>query len=151
MAGDIDYSDEVRTMLFVLLGDKPLRADSDLAYGSSVPFEDFATSLMTLRDMITDSLSSVRGALPPQVAQQYTAAMSALLGTGGVDHLQEFTDQLMPDEARHHAAAYPVSWRIGWETRSNLGPTGCRPVPALRTATKLASPSPDTTVGRSTR
>ncbi|WP_405804152.1 hypothetical protein OG729_03290 [Streptomyces sp. NBC_00210] len=94
MPNDIEFSDEVRDMLFVLLGDRPLQANSDLAYGSSVPFLDFADRLMDLRDRITDSVSSVQGALPPQVAEQYVQAMSTLTGTNGVDHFEEFIKQL---------------------------------------------------------
>ncbi|MGI5404617.1 hypothetical protein ACQEVG_35200 [Streptomyces sp. CA-135486] len=94
MPADIEFSDEVRDMLFVLLGDRPLQANSDLAYGSSVPFLDFADRLMDLRNRITDSVSSVQGALPPQVAEQYVQAMSTLTGTNGVDHFEEFIQQL---------------------------------------------------------
>lgn len=92
--GDIEFSEEVSTMLFVLLGERPLQADSDLAYGSRLPFQDYGDRLRDLSDKIRDSLSSVQGALPPQVAEQYIQAMGMLTGTNGVDHFGEFVKQL---------------------------------------------------------
>ncbi|WP_406398019.1 hypothetical protein OH805_03650 [Streptomyces sp. NBC_00879] len=94
MPGDIEFSEEVSTMLFVLLGERPLQADSDLAYGSRLPFQDYGDRLRDLSDKIRDSLSSVQGALPPQVAEQYIQAMGMLTGTNGVDHFGEFVKQL---------------------------------------------------------
>lgn len=89
----IEFPDDVRKMLFAL-GLEPPQASSDMAYGSSMPFDEYAQALLDLRDRIMESVNRVDGALPTQVADVYKQAMAMLTGAGGQDAMGEFADNL---------------------------------------------------------
>ncbi|WP_444545237.1 scabin-related ADP-ribosyltransferase, partial [Streptomyces bluensis] len=90
---DIEFPDEVRVWLIILLGEEGMQASSKQAYSSSIPFEEYAQRLLELRNRINDSISMVSGALPPRVAENYKAAMSQLVG-GSLDLVTQFSDEL---------------------------------------------------------
>ncbi|MFE0423168.1 hypothetical protein ACFW15_12165, partial [Streptomyces sp. NPDC058953] len=90
----IEFPEEARYILFVLLGELPLQASSDMAFSSSIPYDDKSAQVLDLRSEITDLLNKVDGALPPQVAASFKEALAPLTGAGGQDLLGELAEQI---------------------------------------------------------
>ncbi|MGO4755610.1 hypothetical protein AB4212_44640, partial [Streptomyces sp. 2MCAF27] len=89
----IEFPEEVRWILFVLLGELPLQASSDMAFDRNTPYEDNGDRVLELRDRITDLVYKVDGALPPEVADRFKEAMATLIDVGGSDTMSGFSDQ----------------------------------------------------------
>ncbi|MGW1281418.1 hypothetical protein ACWD4V_31265 [Streptomyces tsukubensis] len=90
----IEFPDPARYILFVLLGELPLQASSDMAFSSSMPYDDKSAQVLDLRNEITDLLGRVDGALPPQVAASFKEALAPLTGAGGPDLLGDLAGQI---------------------------------------------------------
>ncbi|ELP71350.1 hypothetical protein STRTUCAR8_02461, partial [Streptomyces turgidiscabies Car8] len=87
-------SPELNNLLFVLIGEKMLQADEDLAYASHKPYKRLGKNVRSLSDLIEESVRGVGTALPPQVGQQYVRAMRLFVDNGGTNYLREFARQL---------------------------------------------------------
>ncbi|ANW21400.1 sugar-binding protein [Streptomyces clavuligerus] len=79
----IEFPEEARYILFVLLGELPLQASSDMAFSNSLPYDDAAGQVIDMRGNIANLLNQVDGALPPQVAASFKEALAPLTGAGG--------------------------------------------------------------------
>ncbi|MGW6455755.1 sugar-binding protein, partial [Streptomyces sp. NPDC055078] len=90
----IEFPDEARWIIFVLLGELPLQASSDMAYASAVPYDDYADGILDLRERITELVNKVDGALPSAVAARYKEAMGTLTGADGSDVLAQLVGQI---------------------------------------------------------
>ncbi|NBM15782.1 hypothetical protein GUY61_08970, partial [Streptomyces sp. GC420] len=91
---EINFPDEVATMLFVLLGTKPLQARENLAYDSRELYLEYGRGLRDLREAVRQSVSDASTNLPPEVSRRYIEGLSLLTDDGGVDHIQRMIDQL---------------------------------------------------------
>ncbi|MEK8145853.1 hypothetical protein NKH18_45335 [Streptomyces sp. M10(2022)] len=91
---EINFSPEVRTMLFVLLGEMPLQARENLAWESRNLYLNLGNAILELSDAIQVSISDAGTSLPPEVADAYIQGLSLLVNDGGIDHLREAVDQL---------------------------------------------------------
>ena len=74
----IEFPESARWILFVLLGELPLQASSDMAFERSTPFEEHGDRLLELRGRVAELMGKVDGALPPEVAARFKEAMSTL-------------------------------------------------------------------------
>ncbi|MEU5977612.1 lonely Cys domain-containing protein [Streptomyces sp. NPDC047315] len=90
----IEFPEEARWILFVLLGELPLQASSDMAFSSATPYDDKAGQVLTLRGELIDLLGKVDGALPPQVAASFKEALAPLTGMGGSDVLGDLAQEI---------------------------------------------------------
>ncbi|MFB7469073.1 hypothetical protein ACFCZ1_37245, partial [Streptomyces sp. NPDC056224] len=82
----------VNDMLFVLVGEKLIEANEDLAHGSHKPFRQMSRELRELSELTEESIVRARNALPPRVGDDYARAMSPFVGEDG--HLKQFAGQL---------------------------------------------------------
>nr|WSX54020.1 hypothetical protein OG409_36935 [Streptomyces sp. NBC_00974] len=82
----------VNDMLFVLVGEKLIEANEDLAHGSHKPFRQMGRELRELSELTEESIVRARNALPPRVGDDYARAMSPFVGEDG--HLKQFAGQL---------------------------------------------------------
>ncbi|WP_146252183.1 hypothetical protein [Streptomyces carminius] len=96
---EINFPDEVSTMLYVLLGEKPLQARENLAYDSRELYLAYGQRLRALREAVRSSIERAGTDLPPAVADRYVKGLSLLVDDNGVDHLQRMIDS-MDDLAR---------------------------------------------------
>ncbi|MFJ1967631.1 hypothetical protein ACIO93_03080 [Streptomyces sp. NPDC087903] len=90
----IVVSPQLNNLLFVLIGEKMLQADEDLAYASHKPYKRLGKNVRDLSDLIEQSVLGVGQSLPPQVGQQYVRAMRLFVDNGGTNYLREFSKQL---------------------------------------------------------
>lgn len=90
----IIVSPQLNNLLFVLIGEKMLQADEDLAYRSHQPYRRLGKNVRELSDLIEQSVFGVGQALPPQVGRQYVRAMRLFVDDGGTNYLREFARQL---------------------------------------------------------
>ncbi|MBK3628904.1 hypothetical protein JHN59_29575, partial [Streptomyces sp. MBT49] len=90
----IIVSPQLNNLLFVLIGEKMLQADEDLAYRSHQPYKRLGKNVRELSDLIEQSVFGVGQALPPQVGRQYVRAMRLFVDNGGTNYLREFARQL---------------------------------------------------------
>ncbi|MFI6339558.1 hypothetical protein ACIBLC_32000, partial [Streptomyces sp. NPDC050535] len=90
----IIVSPQLNNLLFVLIGEKMLQADEDLAYRSHQPYRRLGKNVRELSDLIEQSVFGVGQALPPQVGRQYVRAMRLFVDNGGTNYLREFAGQL---------------------------------------------------------
>ncbi|QDY80312.1 hypothetical protein [Streptomyces qinzhouensis] len=90
----IEFPEEARWILFILLGELPLQASSDMAFSSATPYDDKAGQVLDLRGELIDLLGKVDGALPPRVAASFKEALAPLTGMGGSDVLGDLADQI---------------------------------------------------------
>ncbi|MER5436089.1 hypothetical protein ABT057_44540, partial [Streptomyces sp. NPDC002588] len=90
----IIVSPQLNNLLFVLIGEKMMQADEDLAYRSHQPYKRLGKNVRELSDLIEQSVFGVGQALPPQVGQQYVRAMRLFVDNGGTNYLREFARQL---------------------------------------------------------
>ncbi|WP_327167286.1 hypothetical protein [Streptomyces subrutilus] len=91
---EIDFPEDVRRMLWVLIGEMPVQARENLAYDSRELYRRFGRGIRELRDEIRLSISEASTALPREVADQYVRGLSLLTDDGGVNHLDAMADQL---------------------------------------------------------
>ncbi|GGW30808.1 hypothetical protein [Streptomyces xantholiticus] len=90
----IQSTPQLDALLFVLIGEKLLQANEDMAYESRLAYARMARRLRDLSDVMEQSgLNSAR-ALPPAVGQNYLRAIRLFYDDGGTNHLKSFADQL---------------------------------------------------------
>ncbi|MFC4034388.1 hypothetical protein ACFO3J_23335 [Streptomyces polygonati] len=90
----IHASTAVNNLLFVLIGERMIQADEDMAYASRLPYQRLGRRVSELTDLIETSVVSVGRSLPPQVGQNYVRSMRLFVDNGGTNYLREFADQL---------------------------------------------------------
>ncbi|MBK6018612.1 hypothetical protein JHN45_47045, partial [Streptomyces sp. MBT53] len=90
----IHATPQLNNLLFVLIGEKFLQADEDMAYANGKPYERLGRRMRDLSDLIEQTAGGVGRALPPQVGNNYVRAMHMFLDSDGVNYLKEFADQL---------------------------------------------------------
>lgn len=86
----IQASKPVNDMLFVLIGERLMQANEDLAHASHEPFRRLAKDVRDLSDVIEQSVVSTGKALPPQVGNDYVRAMSLFVDEEGAGYLKQF-------------------------------------------------------------
>ncbi|SFY43040.1 EndoU domain-containing protein [Streptomyces atratus] len=90
----IQASKPVNDMLFVLIGERLMQANEDLAHASHEPFRRLAKDVRDLSDVIEQSVVSTGKALPPQVGNDYVRAMSLFVDEEGAGYLKQFGGKL---------------------------------------------------------
>ncbi|MYW12522.1 hypothetical protein GT034_29880, partial [Streptomyces sp. SID2563] len=90
----IQVSPQLNNLLFVLIGEKMLQADEDMAYANGRPYGRLGRRVRDLSDLIEQTAGGVGRSLPPQVGNQYVKAMHLFLDNGGKNYLKDFADQL---------------------------------------------------------
>ncbi|MGW1269614.1 WXG100-like domain-containing protein, partial [Streptomyces sp. NPDC002491] len=90
----IQASPPINNMLFVLIGERLIQANEDLARGSHAPYRKLARNLEELSDLIEKSIGGAARALPAQAGQNYVRAMRMFVDEGGAAHLKQFSKQL---------------------------------------------------------
>ncbi|MFD5934379.1 hypothetical protein [Streptomyces sp. NPDC060333] len=112
---EIDFPEDVRRMLWVLIGEMPVQARENLAYDSRELYLRLGRGIRELRDEIRQSIAEASNALPREVADRYVRGLSLLTDDGGVNHLDAMTDQL-DDIARgqidHSMNIQQAKWEI---------------------------------------
>ncbi|WP_392896913.1 hypothetical protein [Streptomyces sp. LN699] len=112
---EIDFPEDVRRMLWVLIGEMPVQARENLAYDSRELYLRLGRGIRELRDEIRQSIAEASTALPREVADRYVRGLSLLTDDGGVNHLDAMTDQL-DDIARgqvdHSMNIQQAKWEI---------------------------------------
>ncbi|MFF2326489.1 MULTISPECIES: hypothetical protein [unclassified Streptomyces] len=90
----IKASPELNNLLFVLIGERLLQADEDLAYASRRPYHRLGERMSQLSTDIERSVLGISRSLPPEVGSNYLKSMKLFIDNGGTNHLNEFSDQL---------------------------------------------------------
>ncbi|MEU8588767.1 hypothetical protein AB0C59_17470 [Streptomyces sp. NPDC048664] len=90
----IEASPQLNNLLFVLIGERLLQANEDLAYASHVPYKQLGKRVLELSDVIEQSVVGTGRALPPRVGNDYVRAMNLFVNDGGTNYLKDFADQL---------------------------------------------------------
>ncbi|MDQ0785004.1 hypothetical protein [Streptomyces sp. B3I8] len=90
----IQVSPQLNNLLFVLIGEKMLQADEDMAYANGAPYGRLARRMRDLSDVIGTTAGGVGRSLPPKVGADYVRAMHMFLDDGGVNYLHDFARQL---------------------------------------------------------
>ncbi|MEU2131694.1 hypothetical protein [Streptomyces sp. NPDC018352] len=90
----IKATPELNNLLFVLIGERLLQADEDLAYASRRPYHRLADRLTDLSGEIEQSAVGISRSLPPKVGANYLQSMKLFIDNGGTNHLRDFSDQL---------------------------------------------------------
>ncbi|MGI5446940.1 hypothetical protein ACQEVM_14425 [Streptomyces sp. CA-243310] len=112
---EINFPDDVRRMLWILIGEMPLEARENLAYDSRELYLRFGRGIRDLQDEIQLSISEAATSLPDDVADPYVRALSLLTNDGGVNHLNAMVDKL-DDIARgqidHSMSIQQAKWEI---------------------------------------
>ncbi|MEV5203833.1 hypothetical protein [Streptomyces sp. NPDC053720] len=90
----IKATPELNNLLFVLIGERLLQADEDLAYASRRPYHRLADRLTDLSGEIEQSVVGISRSLPPKVGASYLQSMKLFIDNGGTNHLRDFSDQL---------------------------------------------------------
>ncbi|MFE6765630.1 hypothetical protein [Streptomyces sp. NPDC057689] len=90
----IQVSPQLNNLLFVLIGEKMLQADEDMAFANGRPYGRLGRRVRDLSDLIEQTAGGVGRSLPPQVGNQYVKAMHLFLDSGGKNYLKDFADQL---------------------------------------------------------
>ncbi|MFE1458919.1 hypothetical protein ACFW7K_29640, partial [Streptomyces sp. NPDC058735] len=92
---EIDFPPDVRTMLWILLGEMPLQARENLAWESRELYLALQKDLIDLRAGARETIQTVEEALPPEVAQPYIDSVRMLTDLpGGTDPIQTLLYQL---------------------------------------------------------
>ncbi|MBK6044688.1 VWA domain-containing protein, partial [Streptomyces sp. MBT55] len=92
---EIDFPPDVRTMLWILLGEMPLQARENLAWESRELYLALQRGLMDLRAASRETIQMVEAALPPEVARPYIESVRMLTDEpGGTDPVQQLLFQL---------------------------------------------------------
>lgn len=79
---EINFPDDVRKMLWILIGEMPLEARENLAYDSRELYLRFGRCIRDLQDEIQLSISEAATSLPDDVADPYVRALSLLTNDG---------------------------------------------------------------------
>ncbi|WP_330113837.1 hypothetical protein [Streptomyces sp. MUM 178J] len=112
---EIVFPEDVRKMLWILIGEMPLQARENLAYASKDLYLDFGRGIRELSDEIQRSIVDASTSLPKDVGDQYVQGLSLLTNDGGVNHLNSMIDQL-EDIARgqvdHSMKIQAAKWEI---------------------------------------
>ncbi|MCY0941816.1 hypothetical protein OTB23_10805 [Streptomyces sp. H34-AA3] len=112
---ELDFPEDVRRMLWILIGEMPVQARENLAYESRELYLRFGKGIKDLRDEIRLSIAEASTALPQEVADRYVQGLSLLTDDGGVDHLNAMADRL-DDIARsqvdHSMNIQQAKWEI---------------------------------------
>ncbi|MDX3329532.1 hypothetical protein PV405_33555, partial [Streptomyces sp. ME02-6979-3A] len=92
---EIDFPPDVRTMLWILLGEMPLQARENLAWESRQLYLALQKGLIDLRAASRETIQMVEDALPPEVAKPYIESVRMLTDMpGGTDPIQQLLYQL---------------------------------------------------------
>ncbi|MFI0115537.1 WXG100-like domain-containing protein, partial [Streptomyces globisporus] len=92
---EIDFPPDVRTMLWILLGEMPLQARENLAWESRELYLALQRGLIDLRAASRETIQMVEAALPPEVARPYIESVRMLTDEpGGTDPVQQLLFQL---------------------------------------------------------
>ncbi|WP_367572055.1 hypothetical protein [Streptomyces globisporus] len=92
---EIDFPPDVRTMLWILLGEMPLQARENLAWESRELYLALQRGLIDLRVASRETIQMVEAALPPEVARPYIESVRMLTDEpGGTDPVQQLLFQL---------------------------------------------------------
>ncbi|MFJ4842033.1 lonely Cys domain-containing protein [Streptomyces sp. NPDC088746] len=91
---EINFPEDVRKMLWILLGEMPLQARENLAWDSRALYLDLGKRVLELRDAVQESVQNAGRALPEDVARGYVQGLSLLTDDGGINRLQELVRQL---------------------------------------------------------
>ncbi|MGW0103499.1 WXG100-like domain-containing protein, partial [Nocardia sp. NPDC003354] len=81
-------------LFFIIIGERFMQANEDLAYQSHEAFKDFAARVERLSDLLEESINASSGALPPEVAERYKRATRMVTDDGGTNYAAEFSKQL---------------------------------------------------------
>jgi hypothetical protein len=112
---EINFPEDVRKMLWILIGEMPLQARENLAYASKDLYLDFGRGIRELSDEIQRSIVDASTSLPKDVGDQYVRGLSLLTNDGGVNHLNSMIDDL-EDIARgqvdHSIKIQAAKWEI---------------------------------------
>lgn len=79
---EIDFPEDVRRMLWVLIGEMPVQARENLAYDSRELYLRLGRGIRELRDEIRQSIAEASTALPREVADRYVRGLSLLTDDG---------------------------------------------------------------------
>ncbi|WP_461027610.1 WXG100-like domain-containing protein, partial [Streptomyces sparsus] len=91
---EINFPEDVRKMLWILLGEMPLQARENLAWDSRALYLDLGKRVLELRDAVQESVQNAGRALPENVARGYVQGLSLLTDDGGINRLQALVRQL---------------------------------------------------------
>ncbi|MFD4237508.1 hypothetical protein, partial [Streptomyces sp. NPDC058542] len=92
---EIDFPPDVRTMLWILLGEMPLQARENLAWESRELYLALQKGLIDLRAASRETIQMVEAALPPEVARPYIDSVRMLTDEpNGSDPIQALLLQL---------------------------------------------------------
>ncbi|MFE6281200.1 hypothetical protein [Streptomyces sp. NPDC057877] len=112
---EINFPEDVRKMLWILIGEMPVQARENLAYASKDLYLDFGRGIRDLSDEIQRSIVDASTSLPKDVGDQYVRGLSLLTNDGGVNHLNRMIDDLN-DIARgqvdHSINIQAAKWEI---------------------------------------
>ncbi|MDX3117805.1 hypothetical protein PV461_31150, partial [Streptomyces scabiei] len=111
----IQASKPVNNMLFVLIGERLIQANEDLARESHAPYRKLSRNLDELADLIEKSIGGAARALPPQAGQNYVRAMRMFVDQGGTAHLSQFSrqlDEIADNRVRTSYQIKEAKWQI---------------------------------------
>ena len=111
----IHASPSVNNMLFVLIGERLLQANEDLAAASHAPYRRLARNLEELSDLIEQSVAGAARSLPAQVGRDYVRAMGTFVDGGGAGFLRQFAadlDGIADDRVRASYQILESKWQI---------------------------------------
>ncbi|NEC45893.1 hypothetical protein G3I63_30045, partial [Streptomyces sp. SID8016] len=92
---EIDFPPDVRTMLWILLGEMPLQARENLAWESRNLYLALQRGLIDLRAAARETIQIVEQAMPPEVARPYIESVRMLTDEpNGTDPVQALLNQL---------------------------------------------------------
>ncbi|MER5874118.1 hypothetical protein ABT106_31150, partial [Streptomyces sp. NPDC002044] len=112
---ELDFPEDVRRMLWILIGEMPVQARENLAYESRELYLRFGKGIKDLRDEIRLSIAEASTALPQEVADRYVRGLSLLTDDGGVDHLDamaERLDDIARSQVDHSMNIQQAKWEI---------------------------------------
>ncbi|MGW0608020.1 hypothetical protein ACWD3O_29420, partial [Streptomyces sp. NPDC002640] len=112
---EINFPEDVRKMLWILIGEMPLQARENLAYASQELYQDFGRGIRRLNEEIRRSISEASTSLPKDVGAQYVRGLSMLTDDGGVNHLDRMIDQLdeiARGQVDHSIKIQAAKWEI---------------------------------------
>ncbi len=112
---EINFPEDVRKMLWILIGEMPLQARENLAYASQELYQDFGRGLRRLNEEIRRSISEASTSLPKDVGAHYVRGLSMLTDDGGVNHLDRMIDQLdeiARGQVDHSIKIQAAKWEI---------------------------------------
>ncbi|MFD5430117.1 hypothetical protein, partial [Streptomyces sp. NPDC127084] len=112
---EIVFPEDVRKMLWIIIGEMPLQARENLAYYSKELYLTFRRALRYLRDEMQRSIADASTSLPDDVGDAYVRGLSLLVDDGGVNHLDEMLDQLdeiAQGQVDHSIKIQAAKWEI---------------------------------------